>query len=164
VERLDWAGTGLAPAPADAAPADVPRKPSPGGLGSPSAPTMWGCLQWLDEVRRRAAKAAWMRARKYGPENRNRRGGAPKGDAPRSPFANVLAAVRPTADKLARRKQGCGGYRHAPFGALPPRIFCGGDSPNSARPRVEPNIRACDSLAVLWRSHAADQLIQHQAE
>jgi hypothetical protein len=41
---------------------------------------MWGCLQWLDVVRNKAAKAdrvcgrkSAIRARKYGPEAQNRR-------------------------------------------------------------------------------------------
>ena len=44
---------------------------APGGFGSPSAPTMWGCLQWLDAGRTNAAKAAGRTPsspRKYGPE------------------------------------------------------------------------------------------------
>src|SRR6185312_8925921 len=62
--------------------------PAPGSLGSPSAPTKRGCLQWLDEAALRGAKApptgqpAWAgdepvwragikaprAVRKYGPE------------------------------------------------------------------------------------------------
>ena len=37
---------------------DVPRKPFPGRFGLPSAPTKWGCLQWLDVGAAKAAKAA----------------------------------------------------------------------------------------------------------
>jgi hypothetical protein len=40
---------------------------SSGRQGSPSAPTTWGCLQWLDVVRRRAAKAAWEQSSESAP-------------------------------------------------------------------------------------------------
>ena len=52
----------------------------PGRFGEPSAPTTWGCLQWLDWAGRgkrkfpdRDAKSDPPVCRKYGPEVRNRR-------------------------------------------------------------------------------------------
>jgi hypothetical protein len=73
---------------AGAAPADVPRKPSPGGLGSPSIPNRRDRLQWQDAAGRRRAKSrringakALVRSNSHGPGDRNRRSGAPKGAA-----------------------------------------------------------------------------------
>ena len=65
---------------------------APGGLGSPSAPTTWDCLRWLDAGRTNAGESLpdqggeepAVRPRKHGPGDTNRRGGAPKGDAPRA--------------------------------------------------------------------------------
>jgi hypothetical protein len=62
--------------------------PLPGGLGSPSAPTMRGCLRWLDAARTKAGeswpdrlepKAARVRARTHGPGGQTSRRGAPRG-------------------------------------------------------------------------------------
>src|SRR5216684_4691615 len=42
----------------------------PGGPGSPSAPTTWGCLQWLDAAWTKGGESrldAGVRARKHGP-------------------------------------------------------------------------------------------------
>ena len=63
---------------------------APGGPGSPSVPTMGDCLGWLDAVRTKGGESCLDRegeessvgARKYGPGDRNRRDGAPRGDAP----------------------------------------------------------------------------------
>ena len=61
----------------------------PGGPGQPSAPTTWGCLRWLDagldEGRRKLpgsepAEGRFVRPRKHGPEVKNRRRGAPRGE------------------------------------------------------------------------------------
>jgi len=54
---------------------------APGGLGSPSVPTMRDCLQWLDAVRTNGGETCRdkggcsppIRARKHGPEAQNRR-------------------------------------------------------------------------------------------
>ena len=60
---------------------------TPGRPGSPSAPTTWGCLQWLDWDRRAQAKASALgsaksrppRPRKNGPEVQSRRREASRG-------------------------------------------------------------------------------------
>ena len=84
MRRLDWrSGEGGARAACLASTV-------PGGVGSPSVPTTGGCPRegWTREGRARrkprdrAGEESAVRPRKHGPEAQNRRGGAPKGDAP----------------------------------------------------------------------------------
>jgi hypothetical protein len=97
----------------------------PGGVGSPSVPTTWGCpfQGWTREgragrkPRARAGEESAVRPRKHGPEAQNRRGGAPKGDA-------LSAESAPAGTRKVRKGlagEG-GGPQGAPFGALPPRF------------------------------------------
>ena len=75
----------------DAAPAvSASQAGIPGRFGSPSAPTTWGCLQWLDWDRRAqtkvralgSAKSRPPRPRKHGPEAQSRRREASRGVRP----------------------------------------------------------------------------------
>ena len=123
-----------------AAPAGRSVKPALGGPGCPSAPTMRGCLRWLDEAALGAAKAAPTRqgpkgrpigpsggphasraARKHGPGVEKRRGGVPGGEALEPappPRAAVVSAFRRSTPSLAR-SGGTGdlGTSPAPSGA-----------------------------------------------
>src|SRR4051812_4998785 len=77
---------GRKPGPVGVAPAARLATVAPGGFGSPSAPTMRGCLKWLDatgragrNARARGSEKACPSRGSYGPENKNRHDGAPEG-------------------------------------------------------------------------------------
>jgi len=72
-EQLNWVGTDKGAGWCGAC--GVARNHAPGGQGAPSAPTRWGCLRWLDEVRKKwkPPGSGMPRARKHGPKAQNRR-------------------------------------------------------------------------------------------
>ena len=116
---------------------------SPGGLGSPSAPTTWGCpCQGWTRTGRTAGKPAGIRWAKgppsgpgsYGPEAQNRRGGAPEGDASSRLWARP---PQPMAETTIV----------APFGAPPPRGHPGPGDRGEPQER-ENSARECDPPAV----------------
>ena len=85
-----------------------------GGPGSPSVPTTGDCLQWLDAARTKAGESLPDRASQkppgsapgsYGPGDRNRRDGAPRG-------ARVVARRAPA--KQAQTKDWCAARRSIP--------------------------------------------------
>ena len=119
----------------------------PGRLGSPSAPTTWGCLQWLDADRMNAGESRRdqgglmppVRARKHGPEVKSRRqrcaarrrvlrdwtraGRRTESVAPRG--APLPRFVRPRAfSKLGRSFASRGLAARAGGFALPPPYQC----------------------------------------
>ena len=103
---------------------------APGGLGSPSVPTTRDCLQWLDAARTNAGESLRdqggrmppVRARKHGPEAKNRRCGAPEGDAP-----YVTGRARRSRKAKAWTKE------VAPLGAPLPRCARGQASRKAGR-------------------------------
>ena len=77
---------GRKPGPVGVAPAARLATVAPGGFGSPSAPTMRGCLKWLDATGRAGRNARARGSEKvrpsrgsYGPGDGNRHDGAPEG-------------------------------------------------------------------------------------
>ena len=112
----------------DAAPAGPASSAGlPGGLGSPSVPTTWGCLRWLDAGRTNGAKApgsGGRRVRRPTPEARSR---SPKsrGEAPKGAPARVMGR-RPGRfrDRPGREAgHGCGDP-HQRLSALHPLGLC----------------------------------------
>jgi len=82
--------TGREPGPVGVAPAARLATAAPGGFGSPSAPTMRGCLKWLDAAGRAGRNARARGSEKvrpsrgsHGPGDGNRHDGAPEGERAR---------------------------------------------------------------------------------
>src|SRR5260221_14133999 len=76
----------------------------PGGAGSPSAPTTWGCLQWLDAAWTKGGESRLDAVSAPGstvPVDRKAAGGAPCGE--RASQRHVNAVRRWTAGCAARR-------------------------------------------------------------
>ena len=109
-----------------AAPAGRSVKPALGGPGCPSAPTMRGCLQWLDEAALGAAKAAPTRPRPRGGPTRPS-GGRP----PRAPLGSTVpgskdAAVECREARRVNPRRRLARQWLAPSGAPPPLALRGG--------------------------------------
>jgi hypothetical protein len=104
---------------------------SPGGHGSLSAPTTWGCLRWLDEGRMKAGESRPDRggpeAPCPSPEERSRgqkspRWSAERRRAPQAGLRGPRETVWEGAPRQSPPRTEAGTKRLAPFGALPPRL------------------------------------------
>jgi hypothetical protein len=115
---------GRQPGPVGVAPAARLATVAPGGFGSPSAPTMRGCLKWLDATGRAGRNARARDSEKvrpsrgsYGPGNGNRHDGAPEGVV-RLADGSADCATLSAVPAHRRRKA----ETEAPFGALSPSL------------------------------------------
>ncbi len=91
----------------DAAPAGGARNPAPGRLGSPSAPTTWGCLRWLDGTGRAGRKPRDRAGEEFAvrvPEARSRRPKSRDGALSGARPAIRAPAPRGADDKGAARR------------------------------------------------------------